>query len=88
MTNHDLLRKLDDHPFKAFRMKMVNSTVFDVLDPGMLIVGDNSAVIATQNIRDDRGNRVATEWKTVSIQHILEFSDIEPSRNGGKKKGK
>jgi len=45
-------------------------------------------IFATQNIRDDRGHRITTEWKTVSISHMLEFGDIEPSHNGGKKRGK
>ncbi|GEM_PF-6513937 len=45
-------------------------------------------IFATQDIRDDRGHRITTEWKTVSISHMLEFGDIEPSHNGGKKRGK
>jgi hypothetical protein len=28
-------------------------------------------------ILDDRGVRVARNWKTISIAHIVEFSDIE-----------
>jgi len=45
-------------------------------------------IFATQNIHDDRGHRIKTEWKKVSISRMLEFSDIEPSHNGGKKRGK
>ena len=77
MTSVDLLRKLHDHPFRPFRMKMVNNTVFDVFDPGMVIVGDSSAVVATRNIRDADGHPVTTDWRTISIAHILEFSDID-----------
>ncbi len=51
----------------------------------MIIVGDSSAVIATQNIRDDKGHRVTTDWRTVSIAHMLEFSDPQPTGNGKRK---
>ena len=77
MTFHDLLRKLEDEPFRPFRIRLVNNTTYDILDPGMLIVGDSSAVIATQNIRDDAGHRVTTDWRTVSIGHMLDFSDVQ-----------
>ena len=43
MTHHDLLRKLDDQPFRPFRMRLVNNATYDILDPGMIIVGDSSA---------------------------------------------
>jgi hypothetical protein len=51
----------------------------------MILVGDSSAVIATKNIRDERGHRVTTDWRTVSIAHMLEFADLEPSENGKRK---
>lgn len=85
VTHHDLLRKLDDEPFRPFRIRLVYNTTFDVVDPGMVIVGDSSAVIATQNIRDDTGHRVTTDWRTVAIAHMLEFSDL-PTSNGSKRK--
>jgi hypothetical protein len=87
MTHHDVIRKLDDQPFKPFRIRLVNNSTYDILDPGMIIVGDSSAVIATQNIRDDKGHRVTTDWRTISIAHMLEFADLQPSGNG-KRKGK
>ena len=86
MTHHDLLRKLDDSPFRPFRIRLVNNTTYDILDPGMIIVGDSSAVIATQNIRDETGHRVTTDWRTVSIAHMLEFSDVSHRSNGSRRK--
>ncbi len=87
MKTEVLLRKLNDAPFKPFRMKMVNDIFYDVVDPGMIIVGDSSAVVATQNVRDDEGHVVTTDWRTIAIHHILEFSDLQPKRNGaGRKK--
>jgi hypothetical protein len=65
---------------------MVNNTVFDILEPWMLIIGESSAVIVTQTRDDERGSRIAMDWKTVSISHMLEFSDIDAKRNGSKRK--
>jgi len=86
MTHHDLLRKLDDQPFKPFRIRLVNNTTYHVFDPGMVIVGDSSAVIATRNIRDESGHRVTTDWRTVSIAHMLEVNDLQTPANGSKRK--
>lgn len=66
MTSQDLLRKLDGAPFKPFRMKMVSDVSYDVRDPGMVIVGDSSAVVATEDIRDADGHAVTTDWRTIS----------------------
>jgi hypothetical protein len=82
MTPPDVIRKLDDQPFRPFRIRLVNNSIYDIHDPGMIIVGDSSAVIATQNIRDEKGHHVTTDWRTVSIAHMLEFSDLQPSGNG------
>ena len=86
MRYHDLLRKLDDQPFRPFRIRLANNTTYDIIDPGMVIVGKSSAVIATQNIRDDAGHRTTTDWRTVSIAHMLEFSDLPVRSNGSKRK--
>jgi hypothetical protein len=88
MAPNDLNRKLDDQPFKPFRIRLVNNTTYDIMDPAMIIVGDTSAVVATRNIRDDKGHRVTTDWRTVSIQHMLKFSDIAQHANGGGGKGR
>ena len=86
MTHHDLLRKLDDQPFRPFRIRLVNNTTYEIVDPGMVIVGDSSAVIATQNVRDAQGHRSTTDWRTVSIAHMLAFSDLPPRPNGSRRK--
>lgn len=86
MKSDDLLRKLEDVPFKPFRLKMVNNVTYDVKDPGMVIVGDSSAVVATRDIRDAQGHLTTTDWRTIAISHILEFSDLEIKPSNGKKK--
>ncbi len=86
MTYHDLLRKLNDEPFKPFRLKLSNSTTIDVLEPGSVIVGKTSAVLPVQTMLDERGYRVVENWKTISISHIVEFSDLETKDRGPKRK--
>ena len=42
MTHHDLLRKLNDVPFKPFRIRLSNSSAIDVVNAGSIIVGESS----------------------------------------------
>jgi hypothetical protein len=86
MTYVDLQRRLHDNPFRAFRIRMVNSSTYDILEPWMVMVGETSAVIATQTRKDDRGFEIAMDWKTVSIAHMLELSDLNPPKNSGQRK--
>ncbi len=86
MTYQDLLRKLNDAPFKPFRIRMTNGTAIDVLEQGAVIVGESSAVIPVEMVKDDRGNRVAKDWKTIAIAHIVEFIDINVKDPGDKRK--
>jgi hypothetical protein len=86
MNYADLYRKLRDAPFRPFRIRMVNSTTYDIHEPWMVIPGDTSAVIVTQTRTDDRGYEIAEDWRTVSIAHMMEFSDLSPKRNGRRKK--
>ncbi len=76
MTYLDLQRKLHDHPFKPFRIRLVNNTTYDVTEPWMVTVGESSAVIVTRSRKDDKGYELALDWRTVAIAHMLEFSDI------------
>lgn len=62
---------------------MVNNTVFDIFDPGMVIVAKTSAFVVTQYERDERGRRVAADWRTISISHILD----SPTSTTGKSAG-
>ena len=76
MTYHDLQRKLHENPFRPFRIRLVNSSTYDITEPWMVMVGESSAVVATQTRKDDKGYELALDWKTVSIAHIIEFSDL------------
>lgn len=85
MTYHDLYRKLHDEPFRPFRLRLTNSTVIDMLEPGSVIVGESSAVLPLEMVEDDRGVRVARNWKTISIAHIIEFTDLDTKSNEKKR---
>lgn len=88
MTHDDLLRKLNDIPFKPFRIRLSNASAIDVLNPGSIIVGATSAVVPTAMEKDDRGYQVAVDWKTISIAHIVELIDLHVKGNGSKRRGK
>jgi hypothetical protein len=86
MSYHDLARKLNDVPFRPFRIRLSNSSTVDIHEPDSVIVGESSAVVPVEMVIDDRGVRVARDWKTISISHIVEFidpkEDQRPRRKG------
>ena len=87
MTHLDLQAKLHDHPFKPFRIRMVNNTVYDINEPWMIIIGETSAVVVTEVRRESRGFETALQWRTISIAHIVELTDIESKQRGPQRKG-
>jgi len=86
MSNHDLLRKLADVPFKPFRLKLTNSTSIDVTEPGSVIVGDTSAVLPVDAFVDEQGFRIIRNWKTIALSHIVEFSDLDTKPGDSKRR--
>ena len=79
MTYRDLHRKLHEHPFKPFRIRMDNNTLYDVPESWRVVVGDTSAIIVTRTRKDNAGVEVATDWTTVSIDHMTSFSALKRS---------
>ena len=86
MRSSDLLRKLNDRPFKPFRIRMVNNTVFDITEPWMIVPGDSSAIILANPVFREDKYHLVHDWKTVSIHHMLEFADIRSKSNGSRRK--
>jgi hypothetical protein len=86
MTYYDLYLRLHDQPFRPFRIRLVNNTVYDILEPWMIMIGEHSAVVVTRSRADDRGAKIAEEWRTISISHILELYDID-TKSETKRKG-
>ncbi len=86
MAPRDLISRLHDHPFKPFRLRLVNNTTYDITEPWMIMVGESSAVVAAQTRQDDLGYTLALDWRTISISHILELQDLNARGNGSKRK--
>jgi hypothetical protein len=76
MTYHDLARRLGDVPFKPLRIRLSNASTIDIRESGS-VIGRSSAVVPVETVVDDRGVRVALDWKTISISHIVEFVDLK-----------
>lgn len=77
MTARDLLNKLHDEPFRPFRIKLSNNTSIDITDPGLVVVGPSSAILPIQTMKDDVGYTLVTQWRTVSLAHMVEFIDLD-----------
>ena len=86
MTYHDLARKLNDVPFKPFRIRLSNASAIDMREPGSVIIGESSAVVPVEMVIDDRGVRVARDWKTISISHIVELIDFKDDQGPKRKR--
>ena len=86
MRPADLVGKLEDHPFKPFRVHLSDGTVLDVPNAGMVIVGPSTAVLPTRFTEDDEGNRLAARWRTIDLLHIVQFSDLDEDSNGKRRR--
>ena len=80
----DLNRRLEDQPFRPFRIHLSDGTSVDVIEPRMVIVGTTSAVLPTKWTTDVNGRRVAQDWRTIILVHMVQFSDLNGSRSGGR----
>lgn len=80
MRVKDLINRLNDRPFRGFRIHLSDGSSIPVTESGMIVVGPSSAVLPTDFGRED-GERVATRWRTVALAHMVQFSDLdEPCR--------
>lgn len=82
MRPADLLNRLQDDPFKPFRIHLSDGTAIDVPDRNMVIVGNSSVVLPSQYGEDDEGHRIARSWRTVALIHMVQFSDLDEPSNG------
>lgn len=79
MTEGDLKRRLDDVPFAPFRMHLSDGTVIDVTEPGLVIFDETAVTLPARLRRNDHAEVEASRWRTVSIDHIVMFSDLGDS---------
>jgi hypothetical protein len=77
MRADDLTNKLQDRPFRPFRIHLSDGGRLDVTDPGMFIIGENTAVLPSVWGKDDEGRRFARNWRTIDFAHIVQFGDID-----------
>ena len=54
----------------------------------MVMVGKNTAVLPSSFTRDDEGVRVAEHWRTISLMHIVQFSELDEPIDGRGRKTK
>ena len=86
MRPADLMKRLEDQPFRPFRIHLSDGTKIDVRQPGMVIVGLATAVLPTSFSAAEDGSRVAADWRTVALRHIVQFTDISTRSNGSRRK--
>jgi hypothetical protein len=82
MRSSDLTKKLLDHPFQPFRIHLDDGRRIDMREPGNVIVGASSAVVPTEFGKDEEGCPIVRNWSTISIGHIVRFTDLSQQRNG------
>jgi len=82
----DLLKRLEERPFKAFRIHLSDGTSLDVPEAGMVIVGRTTAVLPSAFAEDEDGARVAEHWRTIALVHITQFSDLDDKTDGRRRR--
>ncbi len=87
MAPQDLFDKLHDEPFKPFRVRLSNASTIDVLDAGSVIVGPTSAIMPLEYVEEE-GLRLVRRWKTVALNHMVEFLDLDTKGNGSRRRRK
>jgi hypothetical protein len=88
MKYADVLHRLQDRPFRPFRIHLSEGSIVAIDDPGMIIVGKSSMVVPTSFTRDEEGLRLAKHWRTIAINHIVQFTELNEPMNGSKRKKK
>jgi len=88
MRPEDLLDRLEDRPFRPFRVHLSDGAALDVPEPGMVIFGRSSAVLPSRSGHDEDGRRLAEHWRTIALVHIPQFSDPGEKANGKRKRRK
>jgi hypothetical protein len=85
MGPHDLLNRLHDERSKPFRVRLTNNSTIDITNPGLVVVGPTSAIMPIQTAKDDFGYTLVTQWRTVALSHMMEFTDREPPKSSKKR---
>jgi len=82
----DLQKRLEDQPFRPFRIHLTDGTLIDVREPRMVIIGIATAVLPLRFKTDSDGARVADDFRTISLRQIVQFSELNTRANGHRKR--
>jgi hypothetical protein len=88
MRRSDLVNKIQDRPFRPFRIHLSDGSRLDVTEPGMFIIGLNTAVLPSIWTKDEEGHKIAKHWRTIDFAHIVQFGDIDETIEGKRRKRK
>jgi hypothetical protein len=88
MAPSDLFDRLNDQPFKPFRVHLSDGSRVDVSMPGLIVVGETSAVVPTVWTKEEEGRRYGKHWRTIVLSHIVQFGDIDETVEGKRRKRK
>jgi len=77
MTPVDINERLYDKPFRPFRIHLSDGSSIPVLNAGMVIVSDTSAILPTETGNDAHGHPLVKRWRTVALAHITQFSVVD-----------
>ena len=76
VSPQNLLARLDQKPFKPFRVRLTNNGYIDVLHFGTASVGLREAVMPLQiEVRD--GFPLVSRWKTIPLNEMTELLELE-----------
>jgi hypothetical protein len=88
MKPGDVLDRLEDRPFKPFRIHLSDGSRLDVNNAGLILVGESSAFLPTAFTTDDEGRPLVKHWRTIAIDHIVQLGDIDGTVEGKRRKRK
>ncbi len=88
MKPGDLLDRMNDKPFKPFRVHLSDGSQVNVNDSGMVMIGESSVILPTIWTKDEEGRRFVKHWRTIAISHIVQLGDIDETVEGKRRKRK
>jgi hypothetical protein len=88
MRAANLLDRLNDRPFKPFRIHISDGSRLDIVEPGMVIVGETTAVLPSVWTKDEEGRRLAKHWRTIALAHMVQFGDIDETLENKRRRRK
>jgi hypothetical protein len=86
MRTEDLNHKIYDRPFRPFRIHLSDGSTIPVMNGGLVLVGESSAIVPTEVGHDSDGHPTVRRWRTIALAHIVQFSDVDKPVTGKRPK--